>query len=177
VSSSTCGGSATKANDWAKYDVAVGRPSVLTVSVTSETAPDGATFAAAVGEAVPPTAYPFPPRPAELKALPDLQFSGHAVVRPDPADPNRQRQVTTEWSGSGQLIARSNTPGRLRVLVNDVEVLDFSCWDYEVGGLHAEPLEVWEDRFGLRLERGQQVTVTVIPERTSGDWMVELPAR
>lgn len=170
---------------WAGLGVVVGRPSIATMTVLGEQnpdprqppqsllpVPDGAVFALALGEAVPVEDYPFPPRPGTLAELPAPSPDAAVVLGVDPAEPNGRRQVTRTWPDNGLVTVWTNTPGRLRVLIDDVEVLSYEHWSYEVGS------RSWADHRRNEgdpdPEPGQRVTVTVIAERTSGDWRVDL---
>jgi hypothetical protein len=75
-----------------------------------------------------------PPRPRTLASI-SAEFPEPATgLSADPADPTRRKEITVEWPGPSVVHARVNTPGKLRVLVNDVPVVDFSHWTYTVGG-------------------------------------------
>lgn len=171
--------------DWADLGVVVGLPFEATLTVDGEQGgfaeggvsevapPPHGSFGIGIGAGVPPSDYPFPPRPEELKPLgeefgkPALKLSG------DPADPDGKLETTVEWPGRSSVVARSNTPGRLRVLVNDVQVVDYSNWTYEPGSSTSLPPDHWEGEYGLVLSKGDLVRITVIPERMSGDWRVD----
>jgi hypothetical protein len=73
------------------------------------------------------------------------------------------------------LAVKMNTPGRIRVLVNDTQLIDLSHWTYGMGGTQAEWPTYSGEKYGL--SKGQSVKITVIPERTTGDWMVTLVPR
>lgn len=170
---------------WAHLGVVVGRPSVATMTILGRQSPDSpepsqsllpvtnaAVFALALGEAVPVEDYPFPPRPESLAELPAPPSGAITVLSADPADPNGRRQAVVTWPDNGQVAVWTNTPGRLRVLLDDVEVLSFDHWTYEANA------SSWADYRRAADDpdpaRGQQVTITVIPERTSGDWRIDL---
>ncbi|MEV6716674.1 hypothetical protein AB0M48_32100 [Lentzea sp. NPDC051208] len=170
-----CGGS-RRVRDWGVFDVVVGQPSVITLTVEPRRTTAKGTFAVGIGEVVPVSEYSFPPRPQTLATFPATQPEPAIVLRPDPATPAGQREVTIEWPGDNLMELRSNTPGRIRVLVNDVVVLDYSHWSYGVGTSWLQPSD-WENVDGLDLAKGQAVKITVIPERVTGDWEVTLAAQ
>lgn len=133
----------------------------------------GGPMAVAVGEEVPLAGYPFPPRPAELRPLQVGTSPGeHIVVRADPADPNRPVSVTLIWSGSYQAKYSSQTPGRLVTTVGGSALTINRWWDYEQKdhGTYIDPTL----RDGTRFSNGDRVTVTVTPERMTGDWALVL---
>ncbi len=185
-SGSTCGDGAVtvKPADWGLAGVVVGEPSTVTIVVEGErgSSPDGGTstaappprgtFGIAVGEGVPPDEYPFPPRPEVLPTFDRDLLGERHLVSADPEDPMKRTEVTVEWPDVRLLVARLNAPGRLRVLLNDVEVVDHSQWDYAAGGSQSIFAHQWESTHGLALAEGDHVRVTVIPERVTGDWEV-----
>ncbi|MFJ5984564.1 hypothetical protein [Lentzea sp. NPDC092896] len=180
----TCG-SATS-TDWGALGVVPGQPSVVTLTIDGKQGsgtpgtpgpppvlplPENGSFALGIGEAVSVSEYPFPPRPQTLETL-RPGFAEPAIeVRSDAADPAARKEITAEWPGNNLIQAQMNTPGRLRVLINDVEVIDYSTWSYSVGSTQTGP-DGWTTRHGLQVSEGQQVKITVIPERTTGEWEV-----
>ncbi|SFQ99821.1 hypothetical protein SAMN04488564_101935 [Lentzea waywayandensis] len=181
----TCGG-ASSAN-WSNLGVVVGQQSVITLTVDGKEgsgtsnpppvlpSPESGSFALGVGEAVPVSEYPFPPRPQTLETFPPSLGEPAIEVRSDAADPAGRKEITAAWPGDNELHAEMNTPGRMRILVNDVEVINYSHWTYGLGSSHTLPGN-WPRR-GLQLTKGQQVKITVIPERTTGEWRVTLTPR
>lgn len=180
-----CGGS-HRVRDWGAFGIVVGQPSVITLTVEPQRTTAKGAFAVAIGEEVPVSEYSFPPRPQTLETLPPhpqkletfpaVQPEPAIVLRPDPAAPAAQREFTIEWPGDNMMELRSNTPGRIRVLVDDVVVLDYSHWSYGVGTSWLEASD-WKNINGLDLAKGQVVKITVIPERVTGDWDVTLNPR
>ncbi|WP_439657426.1 hypothetical protein ACSHWB_34225 [Lentzea sp. HUAS TT2] len=166
-----CGGW-TKMQGWSGFEIEAGKPSVITLNARG-TSPRGA-FAVGIGEPVPVSEYPFPPRPQTLETFPP-DFPQTVKLRSDQADPLRQKDFTIEWPGSTDMRARMNTPGRMRVLVNGVQVLDFSHWTYATDGMLIAPMD-WKD-YGVNAVKGQTVKITVIPERVTGEWEVALTPR
>lgn len=189
-SSSTCGSGGeivSGFSDWASVGFVVGQPAEATLTVEGEedrsvsttsapllAAPVSGTFAIGFGEAVPPSEYPFPPRPETLETISPRSPELTNGLRADPADPSRRREITTRWPGLSMVHAAVNTPGRLRVLVNDVQVIDYSHWSYEARTTQSLTSDYWEKNYGLKLSPGEVVRITVIPERMTGDWVVEL---
>ncbi|MFD9700081.1 hypothetical protein [Lentzea sp. NPDC059081] len=181
----TCGG-AGRPVDWSGI-VVPGQPAVLTMTVTGKQffdesnqlqslpLPDKGSFAVGVGEAVPVDEYPLPPRPQTLATFPpqpgrEPEFE----LRSDPSDPVARKELTVRWPGRSSLRAQMNTPGKVRVLVNDVQVIDISNWGYGVYQQEISPTD-WER--GPNFAEGQTVRITVIPERVTGDWLVTLTPR
>ncbi|HEU5469178.1 MAG TPA: hypothetical protein VFV67_00885 [Actinophytocola sp.] len=179
----TCGGGhGFPEQAWTDGGVRVGAPAEVTLTVIGGQSPEGdllpipdsGAFAMAIGEAVPPDEYPYPPRPATLDSLDDVGLPGTSgELRADPADPNRPQQLSLTWPGPLELQAVINTPGRLRILVDDVEVLSLDGWAYYPQGASTSD-DLWPELVGLRLAPGQLVTIRVLPERASGDWKVTL---
>jgi len=192
VEGNTCGGGGSRTPDWSQSGVVAGQPNVITLTVLGKQGesepggppavlplPAGGTFALGVGEAVPVNEYPFPPRPQTLEKMDSIRLGPAIepmfVLRADPADPAAPKEATVEWPGPSLLLAGMNTPGRIRVLVNDTLFIDLTHWSYVVLSTQAE----WPafDGKDYGLSKGQTVKITVIPERTTGDWRVELVQR
>jgi hypothetical protein len=181
----SCGGT-SRVFDGEGLGIVPGQPSVLTLTVDGEQGPSefdppsvlpvpaSGAFAVGIGEAVPVSEYPFPPRPETLATFVPHLPEPTVELRPDRADPLAHRDFTIEWPGRNRLLAQLNTPGRIRVLVDDV--VDFSHWSYLAGSSLILP-EDWKKTYGLDLHRGQPVKITVIPERVTGDWEVTLAPR
>ncbi|MGW4210423.1 hypothetical protein ACWEIJ_20710 [Lentzea sp. NPDC004789] len=188
---SSCGG-ATMTPDWSPLGVVVGQPTVITLTVLGEQGefgpgspsllplPARGAFALGVGETVPVNEYSFPPRPPTLQNINEGRLG--PITKPlvklqaDPADPTAAKEATVAWPGGHSLLlAHLNTPGRIRVLVNDIQFIDLSCWTYSVCATQAEWPSFDGDRRGL--SEGQSVKITAIPERTTGDWDVTLVPR
>jgi hypothetical protein len=91
-------------------------------------------------------------------------------VLADPADPDAVRTLSVTRGSSKSLLARSQTPGALSVRVDGVEVLTGEWWDYQQAETRSEPSATWKELFGLEPARGERVTVTVTPQRMTGDW-------
>lgn len=183
VQRNSCGGGSSA--NWSALGVVPGQPSVITLTIDGKQGsgtpgapgpppalplPESGSFTLGVGEAVPVNEYPFPPRPQTLETFQPSLGEPAIEVRSDAADPARQKEITAAWPGDNMLHAEMNTPGRMRILVNDVEVINYSHWTYGVGSTQTLPGD-WT-RHGLQLTEGQQVKITVIPERTTGDWRV-----
>jgi hypothetical protein len=172
--------------DLTKLGGAVGKPLTITMTVgfgavagelpdkVEDIRPPDKTvtgeFAVGVGERVPVSEYPFPPRPETLLDLDDLGPPKDINIRADRNDPDARQTLTVAWPGPCNLYVALNTPGRLEVLINGEAVYDMDSWNYNrVSGFAT----VGEDD-GPHLSPGQTVTITVIPERTTGDWSVQL---
>ncbi|MGX6607840.1 hypothetical protein ACWKSP_37800 [Micromonosporaceae bacterium Da 78-11] len=157
-----------------------GRPSVLTA-----TFPKGvvAGFVMAVGEKIPVDQYVFPPRPATLAPVEDTgdmrvtddqgaDYGTTKVVRSDPADPNRPVEVAFTWGVGVHLRLRAQTPGAIRVSINGVQVVQGQWWDYGQTLIDGGDDSDWPK--GGLLARGASATITVTPERMTGEWAVVL---
>ncbi|MCS7479425.1 hypothetical protein ACFFQW_25215 [Umezawaea endophytica] len=180
-------GTASGSSDWGTRGAEVGKPVVVTLTVGDEAVdhsrpsspvtmprPSSGAFGIAVGEAVPVDRYPFPPRPETLAEMPPPLTDPTFVVSADPADPDSPREFSIAWPGERFLHAQVNTPGRVRVLVNDVLVTDFFSWDYGIAGTQSMSSKDWGRVHGIAVAAGDPVRITVIPERLSGDWRVWL---
>ncbi|MCC8246837.1 hypothetical protein [Saccharothrix luteola] len=185
----TCGLPMKLNLDWTKHRIGVGAPMTVTMSVGEQLwdeeeqgahagpMPPDATFAAAVGVPVAPEDYPFPPRPETLAPIDpalDATNPGQDRVFELRAVPGRSNGT---WQTAVSLPSRPvyvvvavNTPGRIRVLINDVEVVEHATWTYRISHLSDSDQGYWE----VGVEPGATVNITVIAERTSGDWAVLL---
>jgi hypothetical protein len=184
----SCTGTITNAG-WALLGVVVGQPSELTMTVLGEQGevvdgvpaalamPAEVAFGLGVGQGVPVSDYPFPPRPQSLEPLESQYPEGFIELTADPADPAARKEVTFEWPGPLVAHSRMNTPGRIQVLVNDVPIIDYSNWTYTAGGSWSHLPDEWASSYGLTPAVGDPVRVTVIPERTTGDWEVKFDRR
>jgi hypothetical protein len=187
VDGSGCGGG-VKPKDWSSLGVVPGQQTVMTLTVLGEAGqdvsnppqvlplPQTGTFAIGVGEEVPPSEYPFPPRPQTLGTFTPRYPAPTIELKSDPADPLARKEFSVEWPGNAVLVAQLNTPGRIQVLVDDVEVVDYSNWSYVVGSTQ-QWSEDWKTLHGVDFPKGRTVKITVIPERITGDWMVTLAPR
>ena len=167
--------------------VEAGEPVTLTITLTAVAAqfggvdqlppiPSQGTVAVAVAEPVPFEDYPLPTPPAELAPLPENP-SGSFEVRANAADPNRRIETIMAWDAAlagcgGDDFAYpvnlvSQTPGTLRVLIDDVEVAEHTWWDYGQEGSIARLDLLCSD-----LTDGEEVTIVVEPEHMTGDWQV-----
>lgn len=184
----TCG-NGSRPLDWTGLDVVPGQPSVITMTVDGKQGdvggPNGVhvlplpahgSFAIGIGEAVPVSEYPFPPRPQTLPTFYPTHPTPVVELKPDAANPGERKEFTVRWPGDNVLMAEMNTPGRMRVLVGDVQVVDYSNWSYTLGGTQIEPRD-WARTYGIDLPEGRMVKITVIPERVTGDWRVTLGVR
>lgn len=171
----------TYTTDWTEVGIGVGTSVTVTASAGEQQwreefrkgpIPPDATFGLAVGVPVTPEDYPFPPRPESLKSV-DAVLDRIArsrridVRRADQDQPNGTWRTTVTWpKQQSSLEIVINTPGRIRVLVDDVVVAEKVTWTYD-----ASPTV-----FILSPDRamGENVDITVIAERTSGDWAVIL---
>jgi len=174
-------------DDLTRYDGAVGRPLVITMTVgvgrvrgeipekvEDVRPPDEAVtaeFAIGVGELVPVSEYPLPARPETLEDIDDFLSSDPDIdIRADRNDPEQRQEISMAWPGTLGVHAAINTPGRLEVLINGQVVYELESWGYsgEFG------IAILGEADGLNFSPGQTVTVTVIPERATGDWSVQL---
>ncbi|MET9224342.1 hypothetical protein [Lentzea sp. NPDC003310] len=170
-----CGGMG-KVADWGAFDVVAGRPSVVEMTVRTVAEGTRGSFAVGIGDPVPVSEYPFPPRPATLQTFPLNLPEASIFLRPDAGTPNGEKRFTLEWPGESLLRAQLNTPGRIRVLVDGVGLVDFSHWSYTASS-SSMFLSDWKKHYGLDVVEGQRVEVTVITERITGDWQVSFAPR
>ncbi|MEV1118523.1 hypothetical protein AB0I91_25940 [Actinosynnema sp. NPDC049800] len=185
----TCGPPMNVTFEWAKHGIGVGTPVTVTLSAGEQLwdeeerwphsgpMPPDATLGLAVGVPVAPEDYPFPPRPETLEpidpALDNTNPGQRRVyeLRADPDQPNGTWRSTVSLPGRPVYVGVAvNTPGRIRVLVNGVEVVEHATWTYRSSYLMDTSQEYWE----VAVEPGATVDLTVIVERTSGDWAVVL---
>jgi hypothetical protein len=188
ITGNSCGGTSTVLDPESK-GIVVGQPSEVTLTLLGEQGeavnnvpstlpmPPEVTFGLGIGQGVPVADYPFPPRPQTLAPLEPRYPEGFTKLTSDPADPVARKETTFEWPGTIMVESLVNTPGRLQVLVNDVPVIDYTSWSYTVHGSQSALPDRWESSYGLTPAVGDLVRVTVIPERTTGDWEVKLVRR
>jgi hypothetical protein len=194
LTSGTCGGAVGPLN-WTQLGVEVGKPVTLVMTITgakqfsadSKTAvplPDGAEFKLALGERIPFTDYPLPPRPTTLKPFEDNLPAGctqalcpqTTIIRSDPDAVSRPRTVTLTWRTLSSIDMVSQTPGLLHVKVNGVEVTVGEWWNYENAGvgMFGDESDAWAREFGLRMKPGDRVIIEIVPEHVAGAWQVVL---
>lgn len=180
ISGSGCGASFIPAApaEIGELGVRAGERSVVDVTFPAA-APAG--FAVGIGERVPIDQYVFPDRPATLTPLDTggnlaetddsgITYRTAFLLRPDPADPNRPVSRTFTWGKGGHLALRSQTPGALTVTMNGVVVAGGRWWDYGQGLVDGSSSAYWPS--AAQRTRGATVTVTVTPQRMTGDWAV-----
>jgi hypothetical protein len=168
-SSGTCGPTArwfTPVN-LAAHGVQAGEAVTVTYDVA------GGAAALAVGEDVDPADYPYPSRPATLRPLDVGRSTGSQVVlRANETDPNRPVSVSFAWDGPYSASFVAQTPGRLVTTVQGKPFTTDSWWTYEQSRHNNQIDNTLLD--GTKLVKGQPVTVTVTPERMTGDWALTL---
>jgi hypothetical protein len=151
------------------YDLVVGRETWITAALSGYGVPPAqGAFGVAVTEPVPTEKYPYPPRPAVLVDLAQVHASSSAayVRSSGPAE------ATITWKQGVLFSPRLNTPGKLRILLDGKPADECESWDYEYRTCSASTIDgvpMWK---GLQFAAGQQVKVTVVAERTTGDWEV-----
>jgi hypothetical protein len=189
MSGSGCGTSGTPDPAAVRsYGVQVGKPSTVTVTFPSD---PPANFAVAVGEKVDVTRYVFPARPSALQPLDletgnmkigddrGIEYRTTKLVHADPAYPNRPVDLTFPWGTGVHLMLLSQTPGALTVSINGAAIAHGEWWDYGQtltdGGTDRDWSPTPPDRNGWpRPQRGAGTTLTVKPERMTGDWAVAI---
>jgi hypothetical protein len=151
-----------------RYDLVVDKEVQITADLTGYGVPGAqGSFGVAVVEPVPPEQYLYPPRPADLVDLRAQPPGSDVQVRS-----GGPTQATITWTQGLTFYPRINTPGRLRIMLDGKLADECESWDYQaricptakIGG---SPM--WRQH---QFVTGQQVTVTVIAERTTGDWEV-----
>jgi hypothetical protein len=184
------GGAGTWGEFWDAYGVRLGDSVTITVELTVVwpvfdnpvplPLPSEGTFGLAVAVPVPFEDYPFPSPPATLAPLPDGNPTDFEL-RAEPADPNQRVQGTVVWgpdwceAGVLPLELASQTPGYMEVRIDDGDsgaVFFHTWWDYEGNGV-ALGLDSACDELA-RFTPGDEVTITVVPEHMTGDWVARI---
>ncbi|XVV07134.1 hypothetical protein ACQPW3_17810 [Actinosynnema sp. CA-248983] len=155
---------------WTAFGIRFGQEIRVEATLT-DPAPEAGRWGFRVGEGLSLADYSFPPRPPELPALPRVAPQD-VLARSNPEHPAGQASVTFEWSATEGLELDLNSPGRVQVFVNDVRVLDAVFWTWGPNSASTAPVSEWPRLHGLDLKPGQEVTLVVVPERTSGEWRV-----
>lgn len=164
--------------------VAVGVPMTVTMSVqryvhdpvqnlvSSGPVPPDAVFGLAVG--VPVEGHPpMVPGPGTSVLADAVE-----VLRSSPGRANGTWRTSVALpKGPFHVEVAAHHPGRFRVLVNGVEVLEYAKWTGDVSSSGSLRHEHWEEQFGLAVAPGAAVEITVVAERTAGEWTVVLRGR
>ncbi|MEU7532344.1 hypothetical protein AB0A74_41875 [Saccharothrix sp. NPDC042600] len=153
---------------WTAFGIQFGRAVRIEATLPAPPADTG-DWGFRVAEEVPLADYPFPPRPERLAVLPEDE---PALARSNPEHPEGQFETRFRWAETGGLDLWLNSPGRVRVFVNGVEVLTATFWTYDLHTASTAPVAEWPRLHGLDLKPDEEVTLVVIPERTSGQWRV-----
>ncbi|MEU7821773.1 SigE family RNA polymerase sigma factor [Catellatospora sp. NPDC049133] len=164
-------------------DLVAGRPATVTLDLAfgqhgDEPLPEG-TVAVAVGE---PATYAELPWPGATPSSTPLDRTLHSGV--DPAtvamlESVGARTATLTWNGPLTVWANTQAPGRLRILVDGVLVstLDFGAPFMTLAGgtgISLDPAMRYDSGFRFTPRPGSQLTITVEPERMTGDWYVAI---
>ncbi|MFC7246291.1 SigE family RNA polymerase sigma factor [Catellatospora aurea] len=140
-------------------------------------APADGVLALLVGEAVGFDQVDLPERPAVLTPLERPAYASGTSVLLTADGP---RTATLDWrSGGVRIMARSQTPGVLRLRINGVLVDVKTWWDYEQQTWQSEFAPAGDDAKvrGLSAQYPDQLTITVEPEHLTGDWwLAVMPA-
>jgi hypothetical protein len=163
------------------FGIHAGQPNNVTITF-SHGVP--ANFAVAVGEKVDRDEYALPDRPAILPPLAaesgnmeisldqGVTYRTTHLVRADSANPNQPVGLSFGWGKGVHLVLISQTPGALDVSVNGARVAQGEWWDYHQKVVDGGSDKSWA--LTARPERGANATITVIPQRMSGDWAVAI---
>lgn len=182
---------------WSDHGIRPGDQATLTLKVTKSRhhdqtsgekkpvpLPQTGLLAVAIGEKVPFSAYPLPPRPSVLPELqvpvsgnaPENNDSGLHLV--DETHAPTTIEVPLSWTGSFDVNLASSTPGSLRVSIAGVPVQSCDFWDYTgsscgiswtVGQKNGFP---WQGR--ITAKKGATVILRVTPEHVTGPWGVRI---
>jgi hypothetical protein len=151
-----------------RYELVVDQEVQIIAELTGYGVPGSrGSFGVAAVEPVPSEQYPYPPRPADLVDLRAQPPGSDVQVRS-----GGPTQATITWKQSVTFHPRINTPGKLRVLLDGKPADECESWDYQARTCPTakiDGLPMWRQH---QFVTGQQVTVTVIAERTTGDWEV-----
>ncbi|MFI9817662.1 hypothetical protein [Saccharothrix variisporea] len=150
------------------YGIRLGQPIRIELSLPDPAARTGR-WGIRIGEAVAFADYSFPPRPSQLAALPR---GDQVVAWSHPEHPDGQFETRFPWPDAGELVLWTNSPGRFRVFVNGVPVVEAVFFDYGVHWAPSGPISEWSRLYGLDVKPGQEVVLLVIPERAAGQWQV-----
>ncbi|GAB4048134.1 SigE family RNA polymerase sigma factor [Catellatospora paridis] len=142
----------------------------------SEVPADGV-LALLVGESAGFDTVDLPERPATLTPLDRPAYATGTSVLLTADGP---RTATLDWrSGAVRIMARSQTPGVLRLRINGVLVDVKTWWDYDQQTWQSEFAPAGDDAKarGLSAQYPDQLTITVEPEHLTGDWwLAVMPA-
>ncbi|MEV6596335.1 hypothetical protein AB0M36_05635 [Actinoplanes sp. NPDC051346] len=172
-----CSGFVTIPEPGKELRLAVGKPATVELTFT-EGAPT-TDFAVAVGVPVDPATYPYPPRPATLTPLelptgnPDAKDPADRVIvlRSDPTNPLLPVSKTFTWPGT-DVVVHANTPGGVTVTINGSKGATCRFWSYGLAGCGLGDGDSRKDSRGKTIRRGDTVTLTAVPDGTSGEWAV-----
>ncbi|RIV39959.1 hypothetical protein [Micromonospora radicis] len=195
VADGTCRDGSLQPSDWAGLGVEVGRPVTFVLTLDSAwqsgemgtvvvPIPRQGEFGIAVGERVPFEDYPLPSPPAgTLTPLAEAELPAGCtaarcpnvvIIRSTPDDPTRPVRLELTWRALGAAHMVSQTPGRLRLLVDDREVGTGEWWDYRATGLATYGDEDGVGRPTGDVDPDDPVVVEVLPEHVTGAWQVVL---
>ncbi|WP_230686866.1 SigE family RNA polymerase sigma factor [Catellatospora vulcania] len=143
----------------------------------STVAPSDGVLALLVGEAVGFDQVELPERPA---TLPPLDRPAYATGTSVLFTADGPRTATLDWrSGGVRIMARSQTPGVLRLRINGVLVDVKTWWDYEQQTWQSEFFPSSDDAKarGLTAAYPDLLAITVEAEHLTGDWwLAVMPA-
>ncbi|MEV0456470.1 SigE family RNA polymerase sigma factor [Catellatospora methionotrophica] len=139
--------------------------------------PSDGVLALLVGEMAGFGEVELPDRPQTLPVLDRPAYASGTSVLITADGP---RTATLDWrSGGVRIMARSQTPGVLRVRINGVLVDVKTWWDYEQQTWQSEFAPASDDAKarGLTAQYPDRLTITVEPDQLTGDWwLAVMPA-
>jgi hypothetical protein len=141
--------------------------------------PSSGTISVAIGERAPAGEVPLPPAPPTLPPLPRPPADADVVttIRNRPGDPLAPRTVEIGWQPHLLFFVLMQTPGNVRVRLDGEQFMQCEKWDYSPPPVPPRYVnDCGEERILTNTANpgkpGDTVTITVIPERVTGDWAV-----
>ncbi|WP_155372282.1 SigE family RNA polymerase sigma factor [Catellatospora vulcania] len=169
--------------DPAALGLITGKPAVVTLDLEfgqhgDDPLPAG-TVAVAIGEVAPYADLPWPGTAASHGPLDRTLHSGVDPATVTTLESSGAHSTTLTWTGPLTVWANTQTPGRLRILVDGALLtnLDFGTpfMRLEGGsGVALDPAFPYDNGFRFAPRPGATITITVEPERLVGDWYVAI---
>ncbi|MEV4418010.1 SigE family RNA polymerase sigma factor, partial [Catellatospora sp. NPDC049609] len=162
------------------FGLVAGRPAVVSL----ELAPGASgpllegTVAVAVGELVPFSQIPLPPRPTEPAPL-DRALDGVDPATVTLLEAGGAHTTTLTWRGQLTVLAQTQSSGRLQISVDGIPVSTLDFGTFPVEGKHQVGTTLTAGRTylnGYRFDPRQdaKITIAIEAERLTGDWFVAI---